>query len=197
VVSLNQEVAQLQHTIASLQEEVTEHREKTRRAREMSLRDPLTGCYNRLAYQERASAEEARWRRYQTPLSLLLFDIDRFKTINDTFGHRAGDKVLKTIANLAGSQLREVDFFARYGGEEFVALLPETPLDAARQAAEKVRTAVQEFRFHSHGKRIPLTLSCGVAQLRDAETVEGALERADQALYRAKDTGRNRCEVAS
>ena len=196
VVALNHEVEQLQKTIHGLREEVTVYSEKTRRAREMSLRDPLTGCFNRLAYQERSQAEEARWRRYQAPLSVILFDIDRFKSINDTFGHRAGDTVLKTIAQLAGKQLRETDFFARYGGEEFVALLPETPLDAARQAGEKVRVAVEEFRFHSRGKRIPLTLSCGVAQLREGDTVSSALERADQALYRAKDAGRNRCEVA-
>ncbi|MDF1555920.1 MAG: GGDEF domain-containing protein [Deferrisomatales bacterium] len=196
MVELNLQVEQLQHTIHELREEVTAYSEKTRRAQEMSLRDPLTGCFNRLAYQERSKAEEARWRRYQTPLSVILFDIDHFKSINDTFGHRAGDTVLKTIAQLAGNQLREVDFFARYGGEEFVALLPETPLDAARQAGEKVRVAVEAFRFHSRGKRIPLTLSCGMTQLRDGDTVDGALERADQALYRAKDSGRNRCEVA-
>lgn len=193
LTALNGEVKQLQQTVQGLQTEVSTHQEKTRRAREQSLRDPLTGCYNRLAYQERSTAEEARWRRYQTPLSVVLFDIDRFKSINDTFGHRAGDTVLKTIAQLAGSQLREVDFFGRYGGEEFVALLPETPLEAARQAAEKVRTAVEAFRFHSRGKRVPLTLSCGVAQLRSGDTVGDALERADQALYRAKDSGRNRC----
>jgi diguanylate cyclase len=197
VVALNREVERLQQTIHGLREEVTEYSEKTRRAQELSLRDPLTGCYNRLAYQERSKAEEARWRRYHTPLSVILFDIDHFKSINDTFGHRAGDSVLKTIAQLAGQQLREVDFFARYGGEEFVALLPETPLDAARQAGEKVRLAVEGFRFHSRGKRIPLTLSCGVAHLGEGDTVDSALERADQALYRAKDGGRNRCEVAS
>jgi diguanylate cyclase len=163
----------------------------------MSLRDPLTGCHNRLAYQERSKAEEARWRRYKTPLSVVMFDIDRFKSINDSFGHRAGDTVLKTIAQLAGNQLREVDFFARYGGEEFVALLPETNLSDARQAGEKVRLAVEDFKFHSRGKRVPLTLSCGVAELRDGDTVDSALERADQALYRAKEGGRNRCEVES
>jgi diguanylate cyclase len=189
---LRSEVEGLQRTIANLEEEVTEYREKTRQAREMSLRDPLTGCYNRLAYQERARAEEARWLRYRSPLSLIVFDLDRFKAINDSFGHRAGDQVLKTIAQIAGNQLREVDFFARYGGEEFVAILPETPREAALTVAEKVRRAVEAFRFHSRGKRVPLTLSCGVAQLADGDGIDAAFERADQAMYRAKSAGRNR-----
>jgi diguanylate cyclase len=159
----------------------------------MSLRDPLTGCFNRLAYQERSEAEEARWLRYGSALSLIVFDLDRFKSINDTFGHRAGDEVLKTIAQIAGNQLRKVDFFARYGGEEFVAVLPETPLAAALTVAEKVRRAVEAFRFHSRGQPVPLTLSCGVAQLAEGDGIETAFERADKALYLAKAGGRNRC----
>jgi diguanylate cyclase len=189
---LRNEVEQLRQTISALEQEVTEYREKTRQARELSLRDPLTGCFNRLAYQERARAEEARWLRYGSPLSLIVFDLDRFKAINDTFGHRAGDEVLKTIAQIAGNQLRQVDFFARYGGEEFVALLPETPLAPALTVAEKVRCAVEVFRFHSRGKRVPLTLSCGVAQLTAGDAIETAFERADKALYLAKTSGRNR-----
>jgi len=189
---LRSEMENLRSTVTQLEREVDQHREKTRQARELSLKDPLTGCFNRLAYQERAEAEQARWQRYRSPLSLIVFDLDRFKSINDTFGHRAGDKVLATIAQLAGNQLRQVDFFARYGGEEFVALLPETNLDAARTVAEKVRRAVEAFRFHSRGKRVPLTVSCGVGQLRDGDTVETAFERADRALYAAKGGGRNR-----
>ena len=191
--TLRQEVEQLRRTTANLEGEVGEYREKMRLARETSLRDALTGCYNRLAYEERARAEEARWRRYRSPLSLIVFDLDRFKAINDSFGHRAGDEVLKAIARIAGTQLREVDVFARYGGEEFVALLPETPLPAALTVAEKVRRAVESFRFHSRGKRVPLTLSGGTAQIREGETVEAAFERADKALYLAKKSGRNRC----
>jgi diguanylate cyclase len=189
---LRGELDRLRRTVSQLEGEVEDYREKTRQARELSLRDPLTGCFNRLAYQERAEAEEARWQRYRSPLSLLVLDLDRFKTINDTFGHRAGDKVLATVAQLSGNQLRQVDFFGRYGGEEFVALLPETPLDAAKIVAEKIRRAVEAFRFHSRGKRVPLTISCGVAQLRDGDTLGKAFERADRALYAAKEAGRNR-----
>lgn len=189
---LRGEMESLRRTVSQLEGEVDQYREKTRQAREVSLKDALTGCFNRLAYQERAAAEQARWQRYRSPLSLIVFDLDRFKSINDTFGHRAGDKVLATIAQLAGNQLRQVDFFGRYGGEEFVALLPETNLEAARTVAEKVRRAVEAFRFHSRGKRVPLTVSCGVAQLGDGDTVETAFERADRALYAAKGGGRNR-----
>jgi diguanylate cyclase len=191
--TLRQEIEELRHTTASLQGQVSEYQEKIRLARETSLRDPLTGCYNRLAYEERARAEEARWRRYHAPLSLIIFDLDHFKAINDSFGHRAGDEVLKTIAQIARQQLREVDVFARYGGEEFTALLPETPLPAALTVAEKVRRAVESYRFHSRGKRVPLTLSGGAAQIREGETVEATFERADKALYLAKMSGRNRC----
>lgn len=189
---LRQELESLRRSVSLLEEEVDQHREKTRQARELSLKDPLTGCWNRLAYQERSEAEYARWQRYRAPLSLIVFDLDRFKSINDTFGHRAGDKVLATVAQLAGHQLRQVDFFARYGGEEFVALLPETGLEAARTVAEKVRRAVEAFRFHFRGRRVPLTVSCGLAEVGDVDTVETAFERADRALYAAKAGGRNR-----
>lgn len=192
---LRHEVGRLREGIARLEQEVDEHREKTRAAREASIRDALTGCYNRLAYQERAAAEEARWARYGSPLSLVVFDIDHFKAINDNFGHRAGDQVLKAIAQIAARQIRQADFFARFGGEEFVALLPETPAEAAMSVAEKVRRAVEEFRFHSRGKRVPITLSCGVTELRKGDTLASAFERADQALYRAKGAGRNRAEA--
>ncbi len=191
--ALRRELEKMRLTIETLESEVIEYREKTREAREMSLRDALTGCYNRLAYEERAQAEEARWQRYGASLSLVVFDVDRFKSINDTFGHRAGDQVLKAIAQIAGNQLRQVDFFARYGGEEFVALLPETDLDSAVVVAEKVRSAVEGFRFHSRGRRIPITLSAGLTQLREGDSVAIAFERSDRALYLAKERGRNRC----
>ncbi len=192
---LQAEVDRLRHTVTQLEGEVEEQRDRARTAREQSLRDPLTGCFNRLAYEERVRAEEARWRRYGSPLSIIVVDVDRFKSINDRFGHRAGDKVLKAIARIADSQIREVDFFGRYGGEEFVVLLPETPLAAAVKVAEKIRRSVEAFRFHTRGKPVPVTVSCGVAQFRPGDTASSAFERADQALYRAKEAGRNRVET--
>ncbi len=187
------EIERLRGTVSTLEAEVSEHRENTRRAREASLRDPLTGCFNRLAYDERMRTEAARWHRYRAPLSLALLDLDRFKAINDTYGHRAGDQVLRTVAQVAMSQVRQVDFLTRHGGEEFAILLPETGLEAALAVAEKVRRAVAGFRFHSRGRRIPISLSCGVASFREGDTADTVFERADRALYRAKAGGRNRC----
>ncbi|GAB4258567.1 GGDEF domain-containing protein [Deferrisoma sp.] len=192
---LRAEVERLRRAVSRLEEEVETHRERAREAREQSLRDPLTGCFNRLAYEERARAEEARWRRYGSPLSVIVLDVDKFKGINDRFGHRAGDKVLRAIAQIAGSQIREVDFFGRYGGEEFVVLLPETPLEAAVKVAEKIRRSVEAFRFHARGEPVPITVSCGVAQFRPGDTAASAFQRADEALYRAKEGGRNRVET--
>ncbi|RMG85860.1 MAG: diguanylate cyclase [Candidatus Dadabacteria bacterium] len=192
---LRAEVERLRQAVSRLEEEVETHRERAREAREQSLRDPLTGCFNRLAYEERVRAEEARWRRYESPLSVIVLDVDKFKGINDRFGHRAGDKVLKAIAQIAGSQIREVDFFGRYGGEEFVVLLPETPLEAAVKVAEKIRRSVEAFRFHARGEPVPITVSCGVAQFRPGDTAATAFQRADEALYRAKEGGRNRVEA--
>ncbi|GAB6064462.1 GGDEF domain-containing protein [Deferrisoma palaeochoriense] len=192
---LRAEVERLRQAVSRLEEEVETHRERAREAREQSLRDPLTGCFNRLAYEERVRAEEARWRRYGSPLSVIVLDVDKFKGINDRFGHRAGDKVLRAIAQIAGSQIREVDFFGRYGGEEFVVLLPETPLEAAVKVAEKIRRSVEAFRFHARGEPVPITVSCGVAQFRPGDTAASAFQRADEALYRAKEGGRNRVEA--
>lgn len=193
---LRREVETLRANLAQLEREVGERREQARLAREASLKDALTGCYNRLAYEERASVEEARTRRYGSPLSLVVLDVDHFKRINDSFGHKAGDQVLRAIAQIAASQVRQADFFGRFGGEEFVALLPETRLDAAVVVAEKVRRAVESFRFHSRGTRIPISLSCGVAELRPGESLDVAFLRADKALYQAKSAGRNRTASA-
>lgn len=195
--ALRAEVNRLQASVGHLEKELDENRERAKAAQEQSLYDPITGCFNRLAYEQRAAAEEERWRRYPMPLSLIVFDVDHFKNVNDNLGHSAGDKVLRAIAQIAGGQIRGADFFGRFGGEEFVALLPETNLDAACEVAEKVRTAVEAFRFHSSGKRIPITLSCGVAEFGSGDDVAGVFHRADKALYAAKSSGRNKTERAS
>lgn len=191
--ALKREVERLRGTVSNMEKEVAEYREKIRKAREESLLDHLTGVYNRLAYKERMDQEEARWRRYGSPFSMVMFDLDKFKDINDTFGHKAGDSVLATVAQIAAKSLRETDFFARYGGEEFVAILTETKLADAVEAAEKIRRAVEVFRFHSKGRRVSITISGGVAQMREGETVEALFRKADNALYLAKKQGRNCC----
>lgn len=107
-----------------LEREVNKLRERIALAHSEAIKDPLTGIFNRQAYTERLSQEYARWKRYQAPLTLVIWDIDNFKYVNDTYGHQAGDVVLRHVAKLVSSALRETDFFARYGGEEFVALMP-------------------------------------------------------------------------
>ncbi|GMR08155.1 MAG: hypothetical protein BMS9Abin26_1160 [Gammaproteobacteria bacterium] len=161
--------------------------------RNQALIDPLTEVYNRLAYNERFEQEYGRWKRYGSPLTIAIWDIDFFKRINDTYGHKAGDKALRTIAQVINSNVRETDFFARFGGEEFVVLLPETTLEAAEVVAEKIRKTVEECEFHSKGDHVLITVSCGISELRRGDSMEVVFERADKNLYRAKETGRNRC----
>jgi len=161
--------------------------------RNQALIDPLTEVYNRLAYNERFEQEYGRWKRYGSPLTIAIWDIDFFKKINDTYGHKAGDKALRTIAQVINSNVRETDFFARFGGEEFVVLLPETTLEAAEVVAEKIRMTVEECEFHSKADRVLITVSCGISELRRGDSMETVFERADKNLYRAKETGRNRC----
>lgn len=170
-------------------------RERLHRARERAVRDPLTGLYNRLAYAERSAQAFAHWRRYGDPLSLLVLDVDHFKALNDRYGHAAGDRALKAISDVLAGTLRESDFLARYGGEEFVALLPKTGRDACANVAEKLRQAVEALQFQYQNQRVSITISCGAAEFRQGDTPESVFERADQALYRAKQAGRNRTEV--
>lgn len=170
-------------------------RERLQRARERAVRDPLTGLHNRLAYEERVVQAFTHWKRYRDPLALVVLDVDRFKLLNDRYGHVAGDKALKAISDGLVQNLREADFIARYGGEEFVVLLPKTDLQAAGTVAEKLRRAVESRQFHYREHRVAVTVSCGVAELREGDTPETVFERADGALYRAKQAGRNRCEL--
>jgi len=187
------EVEQLTNRLQSLEQEASVLRERIRTERANALIDPLTGIHNRLAYNERIQQEYARWHRYHTPLVFTVWDVDHFKQVNDVYGHQAGDKVLRVVARLLQSQVRETDFIARYGGEEFVILLPETELESARQVAEKLRASVEQAAFHYRQKRVPVTISCGLAQFREGDDADTVFARADTALYQAKESGRNRC----
>nr|MCU0936966.1 GGDEF domain-containing protein [Gammaproteobacteria bacterium] len=129
------------------------------------------------------------------PLSLVVLDVDRFKELNDRYGHVAGDRALRAISEGLVESLREADFIARYGGEEFVVLLPKTDLPAAGQVAEKLRRAVESRQFQYRDHRVAVTVSCGVAAFREGDGPETVFERADRALYRAKQAGRNRCDL--
>jgi len=189
------EVDQLNQRLQSVQQESDILRTRLQEESQRALVDTLTGIPNRFAYNERLQLEVARWRRYHSPLVLSLWDIDRFKSVNDEYGHQAGDKALKLIARLLRDHVRETDFVARYGGEEFVLLLPETELENALVAAELMRKRVESCGFHFHGAPVPITISCGLSQFREGDSAEQAFARADAALYRAKGQGRNRCAV--
>ncbi|WP_462380281.1 GGDEF domain-containing protein [Pseudomonas sp. Marseille-QA0892] len=161
-----------------------------------ALTDALTGLPNRAAWTERAELEEARWQRYGGDLLVAVLDVDHFKRINDDFGHLAGDKVLKIIAQELQKRLRKTDFIARFGGEEFAVLLPATTIDAGHRLLDSLREQVARCPFHFKGQPVSITFSSGITWLEGEDTVEAAFERADQALYQAKRSGRNRVERA-
>ncbi|MDQ1362439.1 MAG: hypothetical protein QG652_299 [Pseudomonadota bacterium] len=167
--------------------------EKNRQA----LSDALTGIPNRLAYEQRVHEEIGRWKRFGNPLSLAIWDVDYFKKVNDTYGHKAGDKVLKTIAQLLVQRIRNTDFMARFGGEEFVMLLPGTKEEETLRLVNELRKQVEECGFHYHGTAVKITVSCGVSSFHADDTLEQVFDRADKALYRAKKGGRNQCVIAA
>jgi len=161
-------------------------------------RDGLTKIGNRRSFEERLAAEAARHGRYELPLSLILVDVDHFKAVNDTHGHQAGDAVLRELAALLGEGLRSSDYPARYGGEEFAVILPHTSSQQATLLAERLRQRVADrvFRAGASAPGLSVTVSAGVASLLPGATAQDLVLLADQALYLAKDGGRNRVVVA-
>lgn len=185
-----------------LSDQVNRLRERTRElARQCSdqqqklMHDTLTGVHTRYAYDQRLQEEFQRWQRHGLPLSYSIWDIDHFKKVNDQFGHQTGDRLLAAVAALLARLTRSEDFVARIGGEEFVVLFPATTLSSAQALAQRVREALADSNFHFKGVPIPVTLSCGLTEFRDDDTPQSVYERADKALYKAKQTGRNRCEA--
>jgi two-component system, cell cycle response regulator len=168
-------------------------------ARRLSITDGLTGVWNRRYFQMQFRQVLATGLRFRRPFSLLMLDLDNFKTINDTYGHQRGDAILIEFAQRVNRVLREVDTFARYGGEEFIALLPETDVYGALTTAEKIREVIRADNFGSVGEEpIRLTVSIGLASYPEhAETYKGLVEAADQALYKAKEEGRDRVRIAA
>jgi len=165
--------------------------------RDHSLRDTLTNCFSRGHGLETLDRELALARRSKQPLSILMFDIDRFKTINDELGHIRGDDLLRAVGAQLTRVLRSTDVRCRYGGDEFLIVLPDTPPAGAQQVAESVRRKMGELAIVAGDKAIPLTVSVGVATAGPAELgVTALIDRADGALYQAKREGRNRCCVA-
>jgi len=189
-------IQQLTTKMQALEQDSEHLRERLAQTQQEAMQDPLTGLPNRKAYEDRVAAEVARCRRYPMPLTMVVWDVDMFKSINDTYGHAAGDRVLRVIGETLSSSIRETDFIARYGGEEFVLLLPQTSLDVASGVCEKLRQLIATTPFHFQDKPVSITLSGGLAALQENEAVNTLFERADAAMYRAKQVGRNRIEIA-
>lgn len=158
--------------------------------------DQLTGAMNRRGLEEAFTKEAARARRYGRALSVALLDLDNFKRLNDTFGHKTGDEALMHLATIVRQNLRPQDTLARHGGEEFVLLYPDTPLEHAQQAVVRLQRELTRNFFLAEDKKILITFSAGVAEWNPAETIEAVLQRADGAMYQAKQTGKNKVIVA-
>lgn len=186
----------LAERVASMEQEALGYREHLEEQRQKALIDPLTGLPNRAAWSERLDREQARLVSDGGQLLLGILDLDHFKSINDGYGHQAGDKVLKIIANVLRKGLRGDDFIARFGGEEFVILMPASELGAGARLINRLREAIERCPFHFKGQRVTITVSAGLAMFRPGDNPDVVLKRADQALYRAKDAGRNRMELA-
>ena len=175
------------------------------RLKQAGLTDVLTGVQNRRYFEHRCPVEISQARRYKHPLACMFLDVDKFKRINDSYGHQTGDDVLRNVANIIQAQLRSGDTIARYGGEEFVVLLPQSEWHHARQIAERIRGRIEETPFQAHsGHAIKVTISIGVSMLpsRDLagdeqQLADQLVAAADKALYQAKHSGRNRvvCDV--
>lgn len=181
--------------IESLEKEASVIRASYMEHKEKAYTDTLTQLPNRLAYEKRSLQEYARWHRYGNPLALAVCDLDFFKKINDTYGHAAGDKVLSKVGEIFNKTLRGTDFSCRFGGEEFLILLPETNTEDAKLAMEKLRLKIEESPFHFRGERVQVTVSIGLSEFVKGDTLDQVFERADQAVYEAKNAGRNRIVI--
>lgn len=173
--------------------DVTKMKEMEDQLKLLSQTDQLTQIYNRVKFHDSLVQEISRARRYQTELTLIMFDIDHFKRVNDTYGHDVGDDVLVGLSKLVKTCIRDTDIFARWGGEEFMLLLPHTSLNNASQLAERIRAVIEKHDFPTVGT---VTSSFGVTQFIESDTEETFTKRVDRALYKAKQKGRNRVIAA-
>lgn len=191
-----QRADQMSARLAQLEQQACDLRHTLDDERQRARIDALTGIANRAAFDERFGQELARCDRSGSTVSVLLWDLDHFKAINDRFGHRVGDGVLREVARCLVRALRVEDFVARIGGEEFVTLMVGAPVDRALARAEELRAAIAALKLHVHGTPVHVTISCGATQLRAGDSAESLFDRADAALYRAKESGRNLCTAA-
>ena len=183
--TMRRRVSEAEHEVERLMAELSQ-------ASEMVRVDSLTGALNRKGMEEAMQREVARTRRHDAPLSIALLDIDNFKQINDQLGHRTGDLALQHLANVTRETIRPQDTLARFGGEEFVILLPDTDMDDAVKAMERVQRELTRRYFMSDNNKLLITFSAGVSVLSGNEEPSEAIRRADQAMYLAKRAGKNR-----
>ncbi|MCH8504359.1 MAG: diguanylate cyclase [Ectothiorhodospiraceae bacterium] len=190
--TLDAAMEDLNRQLASSETELENLRRNLALEQRLAELDPLTELPNRQAYDRRLQKEIEHSRREGVPLSLLVGDVDGFKGINDRFGHQTGDRVLRSVASVLQANVRQTDLLARYGGEEFVVILPGADRALASQLGERLRSAMASQPFHAGEKRVPVTISFGVAVFRETDTPETLFARGDEAMYRAKNLGRNR-----
>jgi diguanylate cyclase (GGDEF)-like protein len=189
------ELTRLNNQLLTMQRELEK---KNCELERLAYYDTLTGLLNRRAILEKLDEWLRQVRRYSDRLSVVMVDLDHFKHVNDTFGHRTGDRVLADIAGLMRRSVRQADFCGRYGGEEFLVLLPQTDVAGAAVMSERMRTAVEGTPMHiPEGGTFQITASFGAAEYCDGDDEDLLVGRADAALYRAKECGRNRTEIAS
>ena len=179
-------VKDLTRKLREMEVEATELRGEVKSKQDLAVKDPLTGVYNRAGYEERVVEEFARRKRVNAPLSVVFVDCNKFKQINDTFGHNAGDIVLIKVAETLKNRARASDIVARYGGDEFIVLLPDTPLVGAEVFAKGACEKVLAAGFNNNGQPLDVSISCGVTEVTSEDDPSTALHRADQAMYEAK-----------
>ncbi len=193
--ALSEQLEAMQEKVAAMEAHSEQMQEQVRKERLRAMTDLLTELPNREAWQERLSFEYNRWQRYSHPLTVGVLDIDLFKRINDSYGHKAGDRVLQLVAREVRERLRTTDFVARFGGEEFVVLFPETEPADASVVVDKLREHVRKLPFHFRGEPVSVTFSAGLAGFVAGDTEESVFDRADRALYQAKDAGRDQVMI--
>lgn len=193
VTDINELVSSFDTMISAVNGHIDERRAVEGRLQKIAATDELTQAYNRSKFEDIIGREMERAGRLKQPLSVIVFDIDRFKLINDSFGHLTGDDVLRTLASIAMGHIRDTDYLIRWGGEEFLIVSPETDLGKAMLVAERLRTVMSAHIFEYIG---PITASFGVAQYREGESRDSFITRADNAMYNAKRT-RNKVEQAA
>ncbi|SFM01512.1 GGDEF domain-containing protein [Marinobacter zhejiangensis] len=189
---LSEQLQAMKEKVIALEAHSEQIKVRLKEERNRALTDVLTQLPNREAWQQRMSFEMARWERYGHPVTIGVLDIDHFKRINDSYGHKAGDRVIQLVAKTLEGRLRATDFIARYGGEEFVLMMPETTTDTAKAVLDDLRGQVAELPFHFRGEPVTITFSAGLTDLRTGDDQDSVFDRADKVLYDAKSGGRNR-----